>query len=134
MKERTWQMTIEAQVHDQFKIFVGPVGGGIASIAESVARFATENKIAAKSIGVEYLESAGRLVVTLGYRTGGEHYSVRLKDISLGNAGSWDEGRDFTELEQRMSKAAETVDKIICHELFVTTDGELVMVFMTLAE
>jgi hypothetical protein len=126
-------MTIETQVHDQFKIFVGPADGGIAAIADDVARFAAENKVAAKSIGVEYLESARRLVVTLGYRTGGEHYPIRLKDVSLGNAGSWDEGRDFAELERRMSEAAGTVEKIICHELFVTTDGELVMVFMTLA-
>jgi len=126
-------MAIEAQVHDQFKIFVGPQDGGIDAIAAKVAGFAAEKKIAAKSIGVEYLESARRLVVTLGYRTGGEHYPIQLRAISLGNAGSWDEGRDFAELEQRMTEAAGTVERIICHELFVTTEGELVMVFMMLA-
>lgn len=53
--------------------------------------------------------------------------------MSLGNAGSWEEGRDFTDLEARMRDAASRIANIICHELFVTTDGELVMVFMTLA-
>src|SRR3954469_181841 len=121
-------MTIQAQVHDQFKVFVANVAGsdsGIASIAEKVARFTRENNIAAKSIGVEYLEAAQRLVVTLGYRTGDEHYPVTLKPVSLGNAGAWEEGGDFAELERRMGDAAASVEKIICHELFVTTAGEL---------
>ncbi|HEY4639703.1 MAG TPA: hypothetical protein VII75_00025 [Thermoanaerobaculia bacterium] len=129
-------MSIEAQVHDQFKIFVGNVTGtdsGIGTIADKVARFTAENEVAPKSIGVEYLEAAQRLVVTLGYRTGGEHYRVSLKPVSLGKTGTWEEGGDFAELERRMGDAAQTVEKIICHELFVTTDGELVMVFMTLA-
>jgi hypothetical protein len=130
-------MSIEAQVHDQFKIFVANVSGddsGIGPIAEKVARFTRENNVAAKSIGVEYLEAAQRLVVTLGYRTGDQGYPVTLKPVSLGNAGSWEEGGDFADLERRMAEAAGTVEKIICHELFVTTGGELVMVFMTLAE
>ena len=123
-------MSIQAQVHDQFKIFVG---SAFDEIGEKVARFAAENKVAAKSIGVEYLEGAERLIVTLGYHTGGDHYPIRLNAVSLGEAGSMDEGRDFADLERRMSEAAQNVQNIICHELFVTTQGELVMVFMTLA-
>ncbi|HMJ86434.1 MAG TPA: hypothetical protein VK504_24825 [Vicinamibacterales bacterium] len=110
-----------------------PADRSISSFAEQASRFAAENEIAAKSIGVEYLESADRLVITLGYRTAGESYPITLKSVSLGNAGSWEEGRDFTDLEARMRDAAARIDNIICHELFVTTDGELVMVFMTLA-
>jgi hypothetical protein len=128
-------MTIQSQVHDHFKIFAGklPADRSISTFAEQVSRFAAEHAIAAKSIGVEYLESADRLVITLGYRTGGESYPITLQSVSLGNAGSWEDGRDFTDLEARMRDAASRIDNIICHELFVTTDGELVMVFMTLA-
>lgn len=129
-------MSIEAQVHDQFKIFVSNVtaaDSGIGAIAEKVARFTAENEVAPKSIGVEYLEGARRLVVTLGYRAGAEHYRVTLRPVSLGQAGTWEEGGDFADLERRMAEAAQSVEKIICHELFVTTEGELVMVFMTLA-
>ena len=71
--------------------------------------------------------------MTLGYRQGGEHYPITLQSVSLGKA-ALEEGLDFSELEARMREAAQNIDKIICHELFVTGEGELVMVFMTLAQ
>lgn len=61
---------IAEQVHGKFKVFAGPLHADdtISPLAEEVSRFVRESRAAAKSIGVEYLESAGRLIITLGYR------------------------------------------------------------------
>jgi hypothetical protein len=60
--------TITQQVHSKFKVFVGELAPDktIGRLARDVSAFASTHKIAAKSIGVEYLESLRRLVVTLG--------------------------------------------------------------------
>jgi hypothetical protein len=123
---------IAGQVHDKFKVFAGTPdeGRSLGSIAEEVAAFAASSKIAAKSIGVEYLESARRLIVTLGYREGGEAYPIKLSSVSLGKTANLRERTDFAELEQAIGAATAGLDNIICHELFITEADEIVMVFM----
>jgi hypothetical protein len=123
---------IASQVHDKFKVFAGTPeqGRSLGSIPDEVAAFAAGSTIAAKSIGVEYLESARRLIVTLGYREGGESYPIRLSSVSLGKTDDIAERSDFAELEAAIGAATASIDNIICHELFVTEDNEIVMVFM----
>jgi hypothetical protein len=64
------------QIHAQFKVFAGELApdGSIGDLAAAVASFASQAKIASKSIGVEYLESVKRVVITLGYRSDEEFY------------------------------------------------------------
>ena len=64
---------ITTQVHDKFKIFTGKPAKDktIGKLADEVAAFAKKSKVAAKGIGVEYLESGGQLLITLGYRDDG---------------------------------------------------------------
>lgn len=121
---------IANQEHDKFKVFAGKLdaNNGIGELADKVSAFAAENKIAAKSIGVEYLESAESLIITLGYKDNEDHYPIKLETVSLGKI---DIGNDFSALEQKLSEASQTVNNIICHELFVTDDKEFLMVFMT---
>jgi hypothetical protein len=123
---------VAAQVHQRFKVFTGDAGadGGIASLAPEVERFVRERGVAAKSIGVEFLESARKLVLTLGYRDDEAGYPVRLTARSVGKVDSLD---DLSGLEARMGEAAGDLDGVLCHELFVTDDGEFVMVFMARA-
>lgn len=123
---------IESQVHDKFKVFAGTLGEdrSLGTLADDVAAFVAESKVAAKSIGVEYLESAGRLIITLGYREGGESYPVSLSTVSLGKTENMRERTDFAELEQAIASATSGLDNIICHELFITEDHEILMVFM----
>lgn len=122
---------ITDQVHGKFKVFAGELLADktIGALAGEVSRFASENKIAAKSIGVEYLESARRLIVTLGYRDDEEPYPISLHTESLGKVDSM--GNDFAALEQAMSAASARHPNIICHELYVTDDHEFLMIFMT---
>lgn len=122
---------IAEQVHNRFKVFAGPLheDNTIGPLAEEVARFVRESGAAAKSIGVEYLESADRLVVTLGYRDDEEGYPVRLSSVSLGKIEAL--GADFADLERRMAEAGAGFQNIICHELYITEEHDFMMIFMT---
>ena len=122
---------ITEQVHGKFKVFAGELEADktIGKLAGAVSQFASDNGIAAKSIGVEYLESAKRLIITLGYRDDEEAYPITLHTESLGRMDAL--GSDFAALEQAMSAASSKHDKIICHELYVTDEQEFLMIFMT---
>ncbi len=122
---------IAEQVHGKFKVFAGPLheDNTIGPLAEEISRFVSESNAAAKSIGVEYLESADRLVITLGYRDDEAGYPVQLSSVSLGKIEAL--GDDFTDLERRMAEAAAGFSNIICHELYVTEEHDFMMIFMT---
>ncbi len=124
-------MTLQ-QVHNKFKIFTGLVAAdkGIGPLGEQIAAFVAEAQVAAKSIGVEYLESARKLVITLGYREGEPSYPVKITTAPLGKIGEL-EAEDTARLEASMGAAASKIESIICHELYITEDGDLLMVFMS---
>lgn len=122
---------ITQQVHAKFKMFAGKLEGhGIGALAREVEAFAASAGAAAKSIGVEYLEHAKTVVVTLGYRDDEQHYPIALQTVALGRGNALD-AADLTRLEARMGAEAAKVPNIICHELFVTENDEYVVVFMT---
>jgi len=122
---------IKNQVHTKFKLFVGELAadGSIADLGIQVASFAKSAGVAAKSIGVEYLESLKKVVITLGYRTDEAPYPIRLQSVALGKlqvlAG------DFSGLESAMAKAAEKHSNVICHELYITENQDFFLVLMT---
>ena len=122
---------IANQVHSRFKVFTGELAADktIGSLAGQIASFVKESKVAAKSIGVEYIESAARLIITLGYRDDEPWYPVEVNCVSLGKIDAL--GSDVAALEQAMSEAAQKQTNIICHELYVTDDREFLMIFMT---
>ncbi len=122
---------IAEQVHNHFKVFTGNLdaNNSIGTLADEVAQFAQEGGIAAKSIGVEYLEAADRLIITLGYRNDEPSYPIKLSCVSLGQIDAV--GNDFTELEKKMQEASTQQNNIICHELYVTAEHEFLMIFMT---
>ncbi len=122
---------IANQVHNKFKVFAGELAAdnSIGALADEVAAFAGEAKIAAKSIGVEYLEAVKRLVITLGYRDDEEAYPIKLNCVPLGKIDAVSE--DFSALETAMTDASSSFNNIICHELYVTGEGDFLMVFMT---
>jgi hypothetical protein len=122
---------IKAQVHDKFKLFTGELAKDktIGKLADEVAAFAKHSHAAAKSIGVQYIESAGLLLLTLGYRDDEEPYPIRLHSVPLGKIAAM--AGDFSKLETAMAKASGKIRNVICHELYLTGDGDFVMVFMT---
>src|SRR4051812_25946192 len=123
-----------AQVHNKFKIFTGPLAADktIGPLADQISSFVADHKVAAKSIGVEYLESAKKLIITLGYREGDESYGVKVRTVSLAKIGGLDSG-DVSRLEAAMTDACEKIEGIICHELYITDDGDFLVVFMSRA-
>jgi len=122
---------IADQVHNHFKVFAGNLdaNNSIGALADEVANYVKESGIAPKSIGVEYLEAADRLIITLGYRNDEPGYPIKLTCVSLGQIDAL--GNDFAELETRMQAASAQQSNIICHELYVTADHEFLMIFMT---
>ena len=121
---------IKAQVHDKFKLFAGKLAADhtIGSLADEVAAFASHSRAAAKSIGV-VCPSPGRVLITLGYRADAEPYAIKLHSVPLGKLDA--AAADFSSLEKAMGHAAGKYSNIICHELYVTPDGDAMMVIMT---
>lgn len=125
---------VKAQVHRKFKVFSGPLGadrtmGALAGQVESWVRSA---KVAPKSIGVEFVEAAGRLLLSIGYRDDEPGYAVKLHTVDVGRIEGLDQA-GLAKVEQAMASATAGLKDVICHELYVTNENELLMVFMTRA-
>jgi hypothetical protein len=122
---------IKSQVHTKFKVFMGELAanGSIGDLGAKVATFAKTTGVAAKSIGIEYLESLKKVVITLGYRTDEPPYPIRLQSVALGKLPALTS--DFSALETAMADAAEKHASVICHELYVTGNQDFFLVFMT---
>lgn len=118
-----------SQVHSKFKVFYGspdpsnPVG----NLGKEIEDFVKESKVAAKSIGVEYLEATKHLVMTLGYADDQDCTPVKVSAVNLGYI---DIEHEITKLEKKMAEAANNLHGIICHELYITEENEFFMVFM----
>ena len=123
---------IAAQVHDQFKLFTGVLQPDrtLGPLAKEIADFVATNKVAAKSLGMEYLESAKRLVISLGYHTAEPWYPVAITCVGLGKAADLT-GKSLGALEQALAAASAKVPNIICHDLYITDDKEFLVVFMS---
>jgi hypothetical protein len=125
-------MSIQSQIHNRFATFISTPGtDGLLddSVHLAVESFAKGNStLAIKSVGVEYLESKDRVVLTLGYVDGAQGYPVKLHCKSLGQLG---EKLDPKEISAAMEKAASTVPDVICHEFYVDKKGEFFAVFLS---
>ncbi len=125
--------SFKEQVHSKFKIFAGDLAPDktIGGLADEVAKFVKKKKVAPKSIGVEYVESLKRLVVTLGYRDDEKPYPVKLTCVSLGKVTDLTQGDGLKKVEKAMAKASKKVANVICHELYITEDKEFLMILMS---
>ncbi len=119
----------QEQVHSKFKLFVGDHSAetGANELAKQMEEFVVNSKVAAKSIGIEYLEATKQIIMTLGYAENQSSIPVKITSVSLGKA---DIATDIAALEHKMGEVASQHSNIICHELYVTEEHEFVMVFM----
>lgn len=117
--------------HNRFKVFSAPYlnGTGLPNLLREIEEWVRANKVAPRSIGVEYLEGRGRLVMSVGYSLD-EAYSIRLSNAGIGNL---DLDAGFEKIEEVMAEQAGLLTDVICHELFVTEDNFLTMIFMSRA-
>ncbi len=118
-----------SQVHSKFKVFVGnpTADHSIGDLGKQIEAFVSDSKVAAKSIGIEYLESTQRLIMTLGYTDNQPHTPIKVDCVSLGKV---DIAHDTIALERKMSEVADQHQNLICHELYITEENEFFMVFM----
>jgi hypothetical protein len=124
-------MTLQ-QVHGKFKIFTGTLAADktLGALGREVAAFVRDNNVAAKSIGVEYLESAKKLILTLGYRDDEATYPIALRSVPLGKIEGLNTD-DMSRLEAAMEAAAADITNLLCHELYITEEGDFLMVTMS---
>lgn len=124
--------TIGQQVHTKFKLFAGTLdaGGALTKLAGEVAAWAKTAKVAAKSIGIEFLERDHKVILSVGYRDDEPGYGIRLESRKIGVVGKLD-AADLSKLEKAMSEAAAHDKHVICHELYVTDTNDLFVVTMS---
>lgn len=118
----------------EFKVFSGPLSpeNTLGSLAEEVSCFVSDQKVTARSLGVEYLESKRKLVLTLGYSRQPADFGVEVQALPLGKIENlMIAADDFSLLEQAMSEASAQVGNILCHELCIAAGNECLMVLMT---
>ena len=123
---------IDEQVHHKFKVFLGALDddGTVGKLAGEVQAWAAQANVAPKSIGVEYVESADKLLLTIGYRDDEPGYPITLSSVKVGKLATLD-AAELGRLEGQMEQASSKLARVICHELYVTGDHDLLMVFMT---
>ena len=124
--------TIDHQVHEKFKLFSGKLEGDgtLGALAAEVAAWAREAKVAPKSIGIEYVESADRVIFSLGYRDDVSPYAIAVISVRVGKLDGFGEA-ELGALEKAMATAAASSGHILCHELYVTANNDLLMVLMS---
>ncbi len=120
-------MAVQAQIHEKFKVFVG---SSISDVAEKVSGFTSDGTIAAKSIGIEFVEASGVFLLSLGYAEGQAGYAVTLTESVVGNLPVDDAA---TELCAALEAAAAKAGEVLCHELYVDEQGIIHIVFMAKA-
>jgi len=122
---------VTEQVHGKFKVFAGPLAADstIGPLADEVAAWVREAKVAPRSIGVEYVEQAKRMILTVGYRDDEPGYDVALETVKIGTVGKLDSG-DVSRLEAAMAAATAKVSRVICHEIYVSDAQDFFMVFL----
>lgn len=112
--------------HSQFKIFKGKQES-IEDIKDHIETFVSENKVSAKSIGIEFIERSNEFMISLGYNQTDEYADVSINLINFGHVDL----DDIPSLEKKMSEAAVAQSNVICHELCISDKNEFMMIFMS---
>lgn len=121
------------QTHHKFKIFYGEpaADGSPGELTNQIEQFVNDHRVSPKSIGAEFLERSGRIIITLGYRDDEDPVPVRIHAARLGSIGANAGPADVARLEAAITQAAASAHHILCHELYVTDQDELFMIFMS---
>jgi hypothetical protein len=122
-------MTIAAQTHSKFKVFVTekdmPYATAIRQLNGMVEAFTRDGKIAVKSVGLEHLTNK-QVILSLGYRDDESGYPVKITAVSLGALQAFPDA-----IEKAMTNEATAVENVICHELTVDDDGVYGLVLLS---
>ena len=121
-------MAVQHQVHDKFKVFFGK---SISDINSQLQSATSDGSVAAKSIGVEFMEARNQFLVSVGYAEGQAGYAVTLVDTVVGPLPEFNDAPD--QLCASLEEIAEQNGDVICHELYVDIAEVVHLVLMTKA-
>lgn len=114
--------------HNEFKLFTAKYnnGKGLKPLLNKIMKWSGSQNIEARSIGVEYLEGKDMLLMSLGFVLSNKPHPITLKSVKMGVLDL----DDLDGMNLKMSHQAEDEEGVICHELFVTGDDSLTLIFM----
>lgn len=119
-----------SQSHSNFKVFISTPSASdelSPEVCAEVSRFAADNLVAARSIGIEFVEAQNKLVLSLGYTKGDEpSFPIKLQCVPLGKLAL-----DADVIGNAISAAVANVKDVICHEFYVDREGEFFLVLMS---
>jgi hypothetical protein len=120
----------------KFKVFVQGATETLSALCERVEQFAAATPSLPKSIGIEFLESKGVNIITLGYDPKGTPTRISLATQEIGNVlealapGEGDK-LDLAGIEFRMAEFSAKFANSICHEVSIREDGAMTMLVMS---
>jgi len=121
------------QTHEQFKVFSGYA---IETAIQKAELWASSEHCSPKSISLEQIQQLAdksgpptyesKYVLTIGYRADQVGHGIKITVAALGQLTS-DEG-----FERAIHQVVDTVDNLLCHDMFTINDGrEAMMVMMS---
>ena len=119
-------MAIQHQIHDKFKVFFGK---SIANLDTQIRDSTADGSIAAKSLGIEFMEMRNQFIASLGYADGQAGYAVGLVETVVGPIPEFNDAPD--QLCASLEALAEEYGDVICHELYVDNAEVVHLVLMT---
>jgi len=128
LSRRKTQLKMKTQVHGKFKFFLLDFKNGKLSKADqkAVTDFANGAGVLVKSIGIEYIESEKRVLLSLGYE--GRRNAERV-GIAISKIGKLD-AKKLEKSETKMAQLAAKAGQVICHELFIDDKKQLFAIFL----
>ena len=120
----------------KFKVFVQGETESLAAVGERVEQFVATTPCAPKSIGIEFLETKGVNIITLGYDPNGTPTQIGLSFKEVGNVlealtpGEGDK-LDIAGIEFQMAEFSSQFTTSLCHEVSVHENGTMTMLVMS---
>ena len=90
-----------------------------------------KDKVAVKSVGAAYAK--GKLMLTIGYRDDEEPYEVALHSSKIGRVGPLDDD-EMQRFTRAIVAGGNNWPPVLGHTLYVTKDGDLYLVVLSLVE
>lgn len=119
----------QTQVHYQFKIFeLDFVDGKISSIDKKLfLSFLNHPKTLIKSVGVEFIESKSKILLSFGYSL---RKNANKHDLIFKKVGTYTDIIGLSDIEEKMGKEATKLNNVICHEFFVDNNLNVFAIFL----
>jgi len=112
--------------HSNFKLFVEDFKDGNFPM-NRVKDFINREDVVPKSIGIEFLESNSKVVISVGHTI--ENEVDASYELTLVNLGKLD-ANNLEALELIMNQESSKLNGIICHEFFVSKESEVYSLFL----